>query len=407
MVSRSLSIMICCYEEDFMYIKKINHLEVIIKVAERCNLNCSYCYFFHGEDDSFKKHPARISGEVIDKLADFIYNGCKDFNIDSVNIDFHGGEPLLLDKRFFIQYCDNFKKKLPKNIKLQFKVQTNGVLLSEEWLKLFKKYDFKIGVSLDGTEEMNDSHRNDHKGNGSYHSVIKGIKLAQNFGYEDIAILCVVNAKASAKLIYRHFVDDIKVHNIDFLLPYVSYDTIASVTAKEFGFFLKDLLNEWFRDDNPKVNIRILNNTLAMLLGKNSTLITQGSNINNAVAITVASNGDLFPDDVLRSSKWDYANNGHSVHEISLKDLLGTKGFKILRKAAGFTPDECKSCKWLNICGSGELVHRHSNENGFNNKSILCEGLKIYFDRAYTCLTDAGISPNKLNINNNAYAEKD
>lgn len=380
-------------------VKKINHLEVIVKVAERCNLNCSYCYFFHGEDDSFKKHPARIANEVINSLANFITEACKDFDINSVNIDFHGGEPLLLDKRFFVQYCDIFLKKLPQNIKLQFKIQTNGVLLSKEWLDLFKKYVFKIGVSLDGTEEMNDLYRKDHAGNGSYQSVIKGITLAQDFGYNDIAILSVVNAKSSARKIYRHFVDDLKVQNMDFLLPYVSYDTIGSDTPEEFGTFLKDLMNEWFSDNNPKINVRILNNTLAMLLGKRSTLITQGNNVTNAVAITVASNGDLFPDDVLRSSKWDYANNGHSINGLSLKDLLNKSGFRILREAS--IPKECKTCKWMNICGGGELVHRHSLANEFNNKSVLCEGLKMYFDTAYECLINSDVDPDKININNN------
>ena len=35
----------------------VQFVEVILKTAERCNLNCSYCYFFHGGDDSYKKHP--------------------------------------------------------------------------------------------------------------------------------------------------------------------------------------------------------------------------------------------------------------------------------------------------------------------------------------------------------------
>jgi uncharacterized protein len=38
---------------------------IILKTVERCNLNCKYCYFFNGGDESYKKHPAFISKNVI------------------------------------------------------------------------------------------------------------------------------------------------------------------------------------------------------------------------------------------------------------------------------------------------------------------------------------------------------
>ena len=33
-------------------------LTVILKLTERCNLNCAYCYYFNGNDHSFKSKPA-------------------------------------------------------------------------------------------------------------------------------------------------------------------------------------------------------------------------------------------------------------------------------------------------------------------------------------------------------------
>ncbi|HEV2739171.1 MAG TPA: hypothetical protein VGU66_11380, partial [Candidatus Elarobacter sp.] len=40
---------------------KTDFLSVVLKVAERCNLACPYCYFFFGGDDSYLLHPAFIS----------------------------------------------------------------------------------------------------------------------------------------------------------------------------------------------------------------------------------------------------------------------------------------------------------------------------------------------------------
>lgn len=42
------------------------------------------------------------------------------------------------------------------------------------------------------------------------------------------------------------------------LLTYVSYNTISQYSSKKFGIFLKVLSNEWFNDDNPEFNVRIL-----------------------------------------------------------------------------------------------------------------------------------------------------
>ena len=53
------------------------HLGCVIKIVERCNINCSYCYFFYGGDESYKKHPPFMSREVITSFVSFLINGIK------------------------------------------------------------------------------------------------------------------------------------------------------------------------------------------------------------------------------------------------------------------------------------------------------------------------------------------
>ncbi|SDD37581.1 hypothetical protein [Williamwhitmania taraxaci] len=33
-------------------------------------------------------------------------------------------------------------------------------------------------------------------------------------------------------------------------------------------------------------------------------------------------------------------------------------------------------CDYLSVCGGGQLAHRYSDENGFNNPSIYCSDMK-------------------------------
>lgn len=115
-------------------------LTVILKMSERCNLNCSYCYFFNGKDQSYKQRPAFISDKNIDSLIHFLKQGAVDLSIKKVVFGFHGGEPLLFGKEKFAKLCSELKLKLLNVVQVSFSVQTNGLLLDEEWLKIFTKY---------------------------------------------------------------------------------------------------------------------------------------------------------------------------------------------------------------------------------------------------------------------------
>jgi uncharacterized protein len=42
---------------------------LVVKVASRCNLNCDYCYMYHGEDRTWEAMPKRMGDEVADALV--------------------------------------------------------------------------------------------------------------------------------------------------------------------------------------------------------------------------------------------------------------------------------------------------------------------------------------------------
>ena len=33
---------------------QVEHIEAVIKVTERCNINCDYCYVYHKGNDDFR-----------------------------------------------------------------------------------------------------------------------------------------------------------------------------------------------------------------------------------------------------------------------------------------------------------------------------------------------------------------
>ena len=86
--------------------KKIKRLEMIIKVSERRNINCSYCYVFNlGNDMSLNAKPV-ISHHIIQDLRAFFEQASQEYDIDTIQVDFHGGEPLMIGKARFARACD-------------------------------------------------------------------------------------------------------------------------------------------------------------------------------------------------------------------------------------------------------------------------------------------------------------
>lgn len=104
-----------------------------------CNIRCKYCY----------ENPMRDAGNISTK-AD--WNKAKSV-LKEIGYSFslHGGEPLLapiehLEEVFQFGY-ENFGYN---------SIQTNGILITDEVVKLFKRYNVGIGISVDGPGSLND-----------------------------------------------------------------------------------------------------------------------------------------------------------------------------------------------------------------------------------------------------------
>jgi uncharacterized protein len=367
-------------------------LYVILKTVERCNLNCTYCYFFNQGEESYKKHPAFISEEVINQFVVFLRQAVSDFSFSTIQIAIHGGEPTLQPKAQFDLLCQKLRSELKVDLKLS--IQTNGTLIDDRWIELFTRHQVAVGVSLDGPPEYNDLNRIDHKGLGSYVAVLKGIeKLLEAVAcgkIPDIGVLCVMNPARDGAKIYRHFVDDLNLNRIDFLFPDVTHDTFDTKEAASYGEYFASIFDEWIKDNNPRIRIRFLETVLAHLVGKKGSLAFFGPDQKNAYAITISSNGEISPDDTLRTAgKGKFMQQGH-IGNMSLKQFFALPILSVLDEEKSLLPKECAACCWQNICGGGSAIHRYSTERGFGNLSVMCEGLKLIYTKSSKFLIDNG-----------------
>lgn len=129
---------------------------LVLRVTEKCNLNCRYCY-------AEVENPEDMTFEIAKCAIDEFYKKFGDFKIQ-----FTGGEPIL-NYELILEIVDYLKKI---GISVPMNIQTNGTLLTKE--KIIKLNENKIGISIsiDGFGRKNDSLRPMKNNNASGFKIV-------------------------------------------------------------------------------------------------------------------------------------------------------------------------------------------------------------------------------------------
>lgn len=381
---------------------EIKKLEIVLKVAERCNINCSYCYMFNKGNEEYEDLPAYIKQSTVEAVAQFLADGARALNVKDVRIGLHGGEPLMIKKERYAEICETFIRVLGPVCNLTLTMQTNAVLVDEEWIAIFKKYNILIGVSIDGPREYNDVARLDHQGRSTFDRTVGGIRMLQQQAShlkKGVGALTVINPEVDAKKIYRYVIDELKIVGLDFLLPIETHDTFDPATLPAYGKFLCDAFDEWVADNNPAVQIRMFKNIVWYFMGGKEYVARYNHHIFNGwQLLTVDSNGGIGPDDALKPLNGGlFAGN---VHTTSLVDFIRSPLMQDLKEAEQALPTACADCTWQNYCKGGghygRFANRYSHRNGFDNPSIFCGALKQLYVHVAKRMMQSGIPYERL-----------
>src|SRR6266516_3851532 len=163
---------------------------LLIKPASAvCNLDCEYCFYLDRDADPYKALPARcMSYDTLERLVDtYLFYSCP-----SGTFAFQGGEPTLAGLPFFeklVQFQQHYGRD---GQSVSNALQTNGTLLDKNWCDLFRSYQWLIGLSLDGPEEVNDRYRFNKEGRGTWKRVMESVELLKKERVE-FNILCVLS----------------------------------------------------------------------------------------------------------------------------------------------------------------------------------------------------------------------
>src|SRR5438045_2169871 len=155
---------------------------IVIKLAALCNLNCSYCYVYNHEDQSYLQRPRFISDETYDRALHAVRRYCERRAGHRMGITFHGGEPTLVGPRRFDELARRAKSIVGDHLK-RLSIQTNALLIDDEWIDVLTRHGVNVGISLDGPADVHDLTRVDHAGKGSHRGTLRGLRQVQQAGF--------------------------------------------------------------------------------------------------------------------------------------------------------------------------------------------------------------------------------
>lgn len=350
---------------------------LVVKVASRCNINCTYCYMFNLGDESYRFLPKVMTDDTVDQLIRKAIGHCRTCELGEFEFILHGGEPLLAGKVFFERFAEKARRLLnAQGIAVRIGVQTNGILLDTDWCRLLNTLSINIGISIDGPAGWHDRYRKDHQLNGTHAKTLAGLRTAQQEGCR-IGVLSVMDPVTDPVDMYEYF-KGLDIGDLDFLWPDHHYEKLpdlyrgraSSPAYTPFGDWWMALFDRWFDDSQPKPRIRFLNQVILMILGMDAGFESIGGEENRYLIIET--DGGIEASDYLKACGDGFTKEGLNLSTHELSDALNAPLMNMHRRSHHMLASTCRQCGIMEVCGGGHIAHRYGNGRGFNNPSVYC-----------------------------------
>jgi uncharacterized protein len=352
--------------------------DFVLKIHQRCNLACDYCYIYTMGDLTWRDRPPMMSTDIWQRTAVRIQQHARTHGLDSVRIVLHGGEPLLAGRERLSAIITDFKAAVAGTCLLRIAVQTNGVLLDESILDLFSAEGVEVGVSLDGPPAANDRHRRHADGRGSAVAVERALALLTSDRYRAAfaGILCTVDPATDPVATYEALLR-YQPPVIDFLLPHANWSRppVRPPQAGDtpHGDWLSTVFDRWYDAPRRETGIRILEEIVGLVLGGASR--TEHVGLSPVTVVVVESDGSIEQVDSLKSAYPGACATGLNVIADSFDLALHHPGIVARQLGAAALCTECRGCPIHRICGAGHYPHRYATGTGFLNRSVYCADL--------------------------------
>ncbi|MCE5265338.1 MAG: anaerobic sulfatase maturase [Deltaproteobacteria bacterium] len=366
-------------------VKASRDFQIFAKPAgAACNLDCRYCYYLH-------KEWLRPEGESVrmpdDLLEEYIREQIAVSPGPEINFFWHGGEPTVLGIDYFRRIVELERKHLPPGSRIGNGIQTNGVLLDDDWCRFFAAENFAVGLSLDGPPALHDCYRVTRDGRPTHRQAMQGYRLLRKHKVP-VDLLCVVHAgNVRHPLEVYRFFREINAQYITFI-PLVEPRPDSpggvsdrTVPAEAFGAFLCAVFDEWVRHDVGRIIVQIFEEAARPAYGQDHSLCIFRPTCGDVPV--VERNGDFYSCDHFVTPDHCLGN----IRTTPLGELIEHPAQLAFGQAKREKlPRRCRECEVVALCNGGcpkdRITRTPDGEAGLN---YLCAGYRRFFAYCRDC----------------------
>lgn len=180
--------------------------DLILQVTQDCNFKCRYCSYAIDSGIDRNHSNKTMSWDIAKKSIDFLYSHSRD--MQEITVSFYGGEPLL--NFDLIKKVVEYTKVKFITRKIKFRMTTNVTILNREILEFLVINSFKLSLSIDGPEYIQNSHRIlKLNGKGTFEIVMTKLNLIKEkypeYFQSNISVVPVVVEDEDFNLILEYF----------------------------------------------------------------------------------------------------------------------------------------------------------------------------------------------------------
>ena len=360
-------------------------ISVMLKPASgMCNMRCRYCFYA----DEAKKRATANYGLMTPETLEAVLSQILSVARGACTILFQGGEPTLAGLSFFEEAVRLSHRLNRHNCRLSFSLQTNGLLIDEDWCRFLARNRFLVGVSLDGTKEIHDANRVDAQGNGTYSRVMRALQLLKNHQVAtNILTVLTADAARSYRKIYNFYTRNGFTYQqyIPCLDPLEEARGLHSwsLTPAHFEQYLKTAFDCWYQDAmaGRKKYHRYFDNLLLMLNGQPPEIC--GMLGVCARQYVVEADGSVYPCDFYALDRYRLGN----LRTDTIADIDRRRTELAFIEDSATPAEECRACPWRNLCRGGCRRDRDCFEKGIG-KNHYCAAYRAFFPYAYPRLAE-------------------
>ncbi len=360
-------------------------------VGSLCNLACRYCYYTEKSHLYSDTQNHVMSEELLEK---FVKEYIEMQTTPQVLFTWHGGETLMRPLSFY-KKAVMLQHRYGNGRRIDNAIQTNGVLLTEEWCRFFKDNGWLVGISIDGPQEFHDEYRRTKSGSPSFMQVMKGIRLLNRFEVDWNALAVVNDYNADYPIEFYRFFKDIGCHYIQFtpiverLLAHTDGRHLAapdekggarlagySVMPEQWGNFLCGIFDEWIKEDVGIYFIQLFDAMLANWMNLTPGICTMAETCGHAGIMEF--NGDVYSCDHFVFPEYRLGN----IRQKTLTEMMySQQQLQFGQNKQKALPSQCRQCEFLfachGECPKNRFAYTAEGEPGLN---FLCKGYKRFFE---------------------------